>query len=181
MPGGMTRREAICIYLNVREGWSYRDIAGALRCNAVTVMRDVEKAIQILAASAECNSYPITEQFFSLWRDGEQHRKPRYVALRRDRLAQDLESQMEQRSDELAQVSECMGANRPVPHKRNKGHAWTQWESRYLNATKRASIPPSAYGMRRRKSRGPARFCAADHATCELQCAGCDHEQASQR
>lgn len=177
LPGGMTRRSAICIYLYIHEGWSYEDIAAALNCVDMTVMRDVDNAKRILATQVECCGYPFIEQFFSLWHDGEQHRKPHYVVLRHERLAQDLEQRIEQRSKELADVSECMGAHRTVPHGRNKGSAWTQWETRYLNKTRRSSIPSSVYGPRGARSRLPSHYCANDPATCALSCVGCDRNR----
>jgi len=173
LPEGMTRRAALCIYLYIHEGWSYQDIASAINYTDWTVRADVGAAKRILALAVESRGYPFIERFFSLWRDGEQQRKPHYVALRHDRLAQDLEQRTAQRSKELADVSECMGANRTVPHKRSKGPAWTQWETRYLNETGRASIPLAAYGPKSKRGRLPSRFCASDPATCNLSCSGC--------
>jgi hypothetical protein len=162
----------MCLYLFVEEGWSYQEIAAAIGCVDMTVIRDVKDAKRVLSEQVECCGYPFVEDFFALWRSGEQHSMPRYAALRHERLAQDLEQRITQRSQELADVSECMGANCPMSHTRSKGQAWTHWESRYLNKTGHTAVPESLFAAKKSGAR-PSHYCAADPSICDLGCAGC--------
>lgn len=172
LPAGMTRRAALCLYLVIQEGWSERDIAEALCYHRRTVERDIRAAKQILAHMVECAGYPVVEEFFSLWRHSGQRRQPRAVAMRDEQFAQDLEHHIARRSHELAEVSECMGTDCPVPHSRSKGQELTHWERRYMNEHGTTSIPDSLFRVKR-EGHTPAHYCAGDPDTCGLRCSGC--------
>jgi len=175
LPEGMTRRAALCLYLLIQEGWSERDIAEALNFSRDTVSRDIRAAKRILALRVESAGYPVVEEFFSLWRTGGQREPPRQAAMRHDRFVHDLDQRIVQRSQELADVSECMGADCPVSHARSKGQELTHWERRYMVESGTTSIPDSLFRAKR-EGHTPARYCDQDPETCTLGCAGCRRE-----
>jgi len=188
LPDGMTRRQAVCVYLYYREGWSYRSIGDALSINQATALRDVRTGLDCLATSAECNGYPIVEEFCSAWCDREQPERSRRIALlRSDRLVQELECALDKRAAELRDVCEVIGTNcyygalpvggihpedSHVSHKRSKGVELTQSELRYASVSGRGSIPGSAY-----RAASHARYCASNPRTCGLSCVGCDRRR----
>jgi hypothetical protein len=172
----ISRGARLMLILHYKEGWSLRRIAEAFRLHHWQVRRAIDSACDTIADGFDpddCATQPFIEGLMSFEDNGEPRQTPRIAALRRDQLAQDLDLRMDMRSAELADVSECMGANCPLSHNRSKGPAWTQWEVRYLNETGRTTIAESAYGAGKRTGKSPAYYCAGNPSTCTLSCAGC--------
>ena len=171
----LTGRGSLVLYLYYREGLSFRQIS-KLTCLPRSTVYDIyQRCLAELAERTDLNNPDAIlsiEGVLTQWCGGEQRRKPRIAALRQEWIAQELDQRMDIRAAEMAALSECMGANDSVSHKRNKGPAWTQSEMRYLNETGRESVPREAYRVCKHGRSLPA-FCAGDPATCGLCCAGC--------
>ena len=158
----LTPKQSLVLYMVWVHGMSQRQIARMLGCTQPTIWKLYHRGLDAMADRVDPRDRAIAmhvcREAFSLWGDPAPRQEPRFVALRREGVAADLEAQIEHRAGELSATAEAMAGDVNPPIQRNKGTAWTDWEIRYFMAhPNRTTIPalrgaaincPAANGMK---------------------------------